>query len=140
MGAGSKIVMVNGANSDSVIWNAGGYAKLDLDSSFLGTLLARDYINVGAKAQALGPGGSCGGLFSALSYVSTGDAAQIGGDGCSGIASGFHVDSDSGVAYHAASQLVAFQVAEPPMWALWTSAFGFLALSIRRKRTALVAA
>jgi hypothetical protein len=51
MGAGSKIVMVNGANSDSVIWNAGGYAKLDLDSSFLGTLLARDYINVGAKAR-----------------------------------------------------------------------------------------
>ena len=136
MGAGSKIVMVNGANSDNVIWNAGGNADFGDGSSFLGTLLARDYIHVGANAKALGPGGSCGGLFSALSYVSTGDAAQIGGDGCSGIASGFHVDSDSGVAYHAAS----VQVAEPPMWALWISAFGFLGLSIRRKRTALVAA
>jgi cytoskeletal protein CcmA (bactofilin family) len=134
MGAGSKIVMINGANSDSVIWNAGGYADFGDGSLFLGTLLAEDHVHVGANAKALGPSGSCGGLFSALSYVSTGAAAQIGGDGCMGIASGFHVDTQ-GVAYF---QTTAIQ--EPATWILFVTSIALLGLSMRRKKVYRVAA
>jgi cytoskeletal protein CcmA (bactofilin family) len=134
MGAGSKIVMANGANIDSVIWNAGGYVMLDLGASFLGTLLATKYVEVGANAKALGPGGSCGGLFSALSYVKTGDAAQIGGDGCMGIASGFHVDTQ-GVAYFQTSA-----IQEPATWILFVTSLALLGLSMRRKKVYRVAA
>jgi hypothetical protein len=134
MGAGSKIVMINGANSDSVIWNAGGNADFGDGSSFLGTLLARDYVHVGANAKALGPSDSCGGLFSALSYVSSGDAAQIGGDGCRGIASGFHVD-DQGVAYFQTTE-----VPEPATWIIFVTGIALLGLSMRRKEVYRVAA
>jgi hypothetical protein len=128
MGGLSKIVMINGANSDSVIWNAGGYADFGAGSSFLGTLLARDYIHVGANAMALGPGNSCGGLFSAKSYVSTGDAAKIGGDGCSGIASGFHID-DQGVAYFQTAE-----IPEPATLIFFIISITLLVLSLRRKK------
>jgi hypothetical protein len=128
MGGLSKIVMINGANSDSVIWNAGGYADFGAGSSFLGTLLARDYIHVGANAMALGPGNSCGGLFSAKSYVSTGDAAKIGGDGCSGIASGFHID-DQGVAYFQTAE-----IPEPATLIFFIISIALLVLSLRRKK------
>jgi hypothetical protein len=128
MGGLSKIVMINGENSDSVIWNAGGYADFGAGSSFLGTLLARDYIHVGANAMALGPGNSCGGLFSAKSYVSTGDAAKIGGDGCSGIASGFHID-DQGVAYFQTAE-----IPEPATLIFFIISITLLVLSLRRKK------
>jgi hypothetical protein len=128
MGGLSKIVMINGENSDSVIWNAGGYADFGAGSSFLGTLLARDYIHVGANAMALGPGNSCGGLFSAKSYVSTGDAAKIGGDGCSGIASGFHID-DQGVAYFQTAE-----IPEPATLIFFIISIALLVLSLRRKK------
>jgi hypothetical protein len=128
MGANSKIVMVNGANSDSVIWNAGGYADFGAGSSFLGTLLAREYIHVGANALALGPGNSCGGLFSAKSYVSTGDAAKIGGDGCIGIASGFHID-DQGVAYFQTAE-----IPEPATLIFFVISIALIVLSLRRKK------
>ncbi len=128
MGAGSKIVMVNGANIDSVIWNAGGYTMLDLGASFLGTLLATKYVEVGANAKALGPGGSCGGLFSALSYVNTGDAAQIGGDGCRGIASGFHID-DRGVAYFQPTE-----IPEPATRIFFVTSIALLGFLLHRKK------
>jgi cytoskeletal protein CcmA (bactofilin family) len=134
MGGLSKIVMINGANSDSVIWNAGGNADFGDGSSFLGTLLARDYVHVGANAKALGPGGSCGGLFSALSYVSTGDAAQIGGDGCKGIASGFHADN-LGVAY-----FQTIEIPEPATGIFFVTSIALLGLSMRRKKVYRVAA
>jgi cytoskeletal protein CcmA (bactofilin family) len=132
MGANSKIVMVNGANSDSVIWNAGGYADFGDGSSFLGTLLARQHVVVGANAKALGPSGSCGGLFSALSYVSTGDAAQIGGDGCRGIASGFHFDEDLGMAYFQTTQTTV--IPEPATGILFVTSIALLGLSMRRRK------
>jgi hypothetical protein len=134
MGEGSKIVMINGANSDSVIWNAGGYADFGDGSSFLGTLLAKKYAHVGANAKALGSGGSCGGLFSALSYVKTGAAAQIGGDGCMGIASGFHID-DQGVAYFQTTE-----IPEPATGILLVTSIALLGLSMRRKKVYQVAA
>jgi cytoskeletal protein CcmA (bactofilin family) len=136
-GALSKIVMINGATTDSVIWNAGGYASLGADSILLGTLLARNNISVGAGAKALGPGGTCGGLFSALSYLSTGDGAQIGGSGCKGIAKGFEVDVD-GRAYH--TDTTPDVVPEPAMWALWMIGITFIGSSMRRKSANLVTA
>lgn len=136
-GASSKIVMIHGANSNSVIWNAGGYAALGANSLFMGTLISRNNISVGANAEALGAGQSCGGLFSALSYLSTGDGAKIGGDGCSGVGTGFKVD-DIGVAYHTSSSTGA--VPEPAMWALWITGFTLIGSSMRQRRIKTVAA
>ncbi|WP_317205310.1 ice-binding family protein [Janthinobacterium sp.] len=84
-GASTRIVLINAGAGDSVVWNSGGYSSLGASSSFLGTILARDYISVGANTSVTGAGVSCGGVFSATSYVSTGDSAQIGGGGCLGI-------------------------------------------------------
>jgi hypothetical protein len=140
MGGLSQIVMINGANSDSVIWNAGGYADFGDGSSFLGTLLASKHVFVGANAKALGPSGSCGGLFSALSYVSTDDAAQIGGDGCMGIASGFHVD-DQGMAYFQTAEVPEpAEVSEPAMGIIFVTSIALLGLSMLRKKVYRVAA
>lgn len=136
-GASSRIVMINGANSNSVIWNAGGYAALGANSLFMGTLISRNNISVGANAEALGAGQSCGGLFSALSYLSTGDGAKIGGEGCTGVGTGFEVDAD-GVAYHTESSVGA--VPEPAMWAMMIMGFGLVGTSMRRKGMVAVVA
>ena len=139
-GASSRIVMINGANSDSVIWNAGGYAALGANSLFMGTLISRGNISVGADAEALGAGQSCGGLFSALSYLSTGDGARIGGAGCTGVGNGFKVDN-AGVAYHVDSSGGGTSPApEPEVWALLLTGFAAVGLSMRRKGPAAVAA
>ncbi len=90
-GASTKIVLINSDGSDSVIWNSGGYASLGAGAAFLGTVLARDYISVGANASVAGLGGGCGGVFSATSYVSSGDGASIGASGCKGPGSGFSI-------------------------------------------------
>ena len=129
-GASSKIVMINGANSNSVIWNAGGYADLGANSLFMGTLISRNNISVGANAEALGAGQSCGGLFSALSYLSTGNGAKIGGEGCTGVGTGFKAD-ENGVAYHSNASVEA--VPEPAMWAIMVIGFGFIGTLMRRK-------
>ena len=138
-GASSKIVMVNGANSNSVIWNAGGYAALGAGSTFMGTLISRANVSVGANAEALGAGQSCGGLFSALSYLSTGDGAKIGGAGCTGVGTGFEVDSN-GVAYHTDSSDPTPAVPEPATWAMLMLGFGLVGTSMRRKSVVAVPA
>lgn len=90
-GAAMKIVLINADASNSVIWNSGGYTSLGASGEFIGTILAKDYVSVGAGTSVTGVGSACGGLFSATSYVSTGDGARIGGKGCSGIGSGFDI-------------------------------------------------
>lgn len=90
-GASMTIVAINTDASDSVIWNTGGYASLGASATFIGTILAKDYISVGAGTSVTGLGSSCGAIFSAASYVSTGDGARIGGRGCTEIGSGFNI-------------------------------------------------
>ena len=101
-GASTNIVLVNFGLNSSVIWNTGGYASLGANSTFVGTILANDYISVGAYAQVSGVGNSCGRLYSAASYVSIGDTSFVGADGCG--AAGDNLDIDpSGTAYYVSS-------------------------------------
>lgn len=90
-GASMKMVLINADDSARVIWNSGGYASLGASDAFIGTILAKDYVSVGAATTVAGLGSSCGGVFSTTSYVSTGAGARIGGSGCSGIGSGFDI-------------------------------------------------
>jgi len=82
-GGTSHIIMENVGANASVYWNSGGYITTGADSNVIGTLLAHTYIAVGAKAFVRDVGTSCGAVYSATSYVSAGDSAQIGGTGCS---------------------------------------------------------
>lgn len=87
-GASTKIELINAGAGSAVFWNTGGYASLGADSSFLGTVLATDYISVGAGANLKDLVGSpCGGLFSSTSYVSIGAGASVGSSGCSAVTS-----------------------------------------------------
>ena len=101
-GASTNITLINAGANSSVIWNTGGYATLGANSNFVGIILANDYISVGAHAKLTGVGNSCGGLYSAASYVSMGDSSSVGGYGCGGTGDDFNVDP-SGTAYYANS-------------------------------------
>jgi|TARA_R110001583_G_scaffold305_6_gene2748 hypothetical protein len=54
-------------------------------SNVIGTLLANTYVAVGANSTVSDIGTSCGAVYSATSYVSTGDSFVIGGNGCAAI-------------------------------------------------------
>jgi hypothetical protein len=82
LGASTTIEIVNGGEDSKVFWNVGdeaGYASVGAGAVFLGTILATDYIMVGAGASN---SSDCGGLYSATSYVSIGAGAQVGGTSC----------------------------------------------------------
>ena len=82
-GASTNMVLINAGVGSSVVWNTGGYASLGASSTFLGTILATDYISVGADVDFKNLANSaCGGLYSATSYVSIGAGARIGSEGC----------------------------------------------------------
>lgn len=128
-GASTRIVLINSDASDSVIWNSGGYASLGASATFIGTILAKDYISVGARTSVTGAGNSCGGIFSATSYVSTGDGARIGGNACTGIDSGFSIVD--GTAVRMTSMPA---VPEPSTWWMLVAGLGLLGLRVYRKR------
>ena len=67
IGANTNIVLDNVGENSSVIWNVLG------DSTG----------GAGLGYASLGVGGSCGGLYSATSYISVGATSVVGGDGCS---------------------------------------------------------
>ena len=82
-GASTKINLINAGANNSVIWNAyGGYAQLGASTDLIGTILANTYIEVGASSHVTGTDSSCGGVYSATSYVHGGASAVIGGAGC----------------------------------------------------------
>lgn len=128
-GASTKIVLINSDASDSVIWNSGGYASLGASATFIGTILAKDYISVGANTSVTGIGTSCGGIFSATSYVSAGDGARIGGNGCNGIGSGFNIVDGTAVRV---SNIPA--VPEPSIYWMLAAGLGLLGLLKHRKQ------
>ena len=99
VGANTNIVLDNVGDNSSIIWNIlgnqtpgphEGYASLGAGVDFTGVILANSYISVGAEvaevsgvgADVWGVGGSCGGLYSATSYVTVGATSIIGGEGC----------------------------------------------------------
>ena len=128
-GAAMKIVLINADASNSVIWNSGGYASLGAGGTFIGTILAQDYISVGAGTSVTGVGSACGGVISATSYVSTGDGARIGGNGCSGTGSGFEIVDGTAVRI---GNLQA--VPEPSTCAMLVAGLALLGVMRQRKR------
>ena len=131
-GAAMKIVLVNADASSSVIWNSGGYTSLGASGEFIGTVLAKDYVSVGAGTSVTGVGSACGGLFSATSYVSTGDGARIGGKGCSGIGSGFDIVDGTAV-----RSIDIPAVPEPSSYAMLVAGLALLGLMRQRKQARL---
>ncbi|TRW18302.1 ice-binding family protein [Glacieibacterium frigidum] len=126
-GANTNIVLIGGATANSIIWNTGSYASLGADSRLLGTLLSGGYISIGANTQVTGVGGTCGGAFSAASYVTAAAGATVGAEGCSGI--------DRGSASPPASPRLlpdGNAVPEPSTWALLLAGFAMVGRAMRR--------
>ncbi len=132
-GASTRIELRNPGLNNSVIWNTGAYSALGADSTFLGTLLTKDYISVGTNVDLIGVGSTCGGIFSTTSYVVLGANSTVGGRGCSGIGDGFRI-GDDGEAFQATTALPTNAVPEPATWAVMTIGFGLVGAMLRRRR------
>ena len=75
-GASTKIELVNAGANASVVWNTGGYFTTGAGTSFIGTVMSREYISQGADTLF-----HCGNLFSA-SYVSMGAGSHLTSTNC----------------------------------------------------------
>jgi MYXO-CTERM domain-containing protein len=85
-GGVSTVEVVNIGVNASVYWNShAGYITTGAGSNVVGTLLAHTYISVGAHSIVSDIGTSCGAVYSATSYVTAGDSAEIGGLGCASV-------------------------------------------------------
>lgn len=105
-GAGTVIQVINAAEKTSVVWNStGGYVSLGANANIIGTVLASTYISTGAFSSLTGSDNSCGGAFSATSYVTVGADATVGGTGCTGAVNNF-VIGDNGAASFVAGDSV----------------------------------
>jgi len=88
-GGVSTVELVNVGVNAQVYWNvknlvAGGYASLGDGADIVGTIIAQDYVMVGANAFVRNASaGNCAGVYSTASYVSIGANAVVGGAGCS---------------------------------------------------------
>lgn len=93
-GSGVNVVLDNVSAGSNIIWNVLGdstgtlpgpdlgHATLGAGVDFKGTILSTSYISAGAGAKMSGVGDSCGGAYSAFSYVSLGADAVFGSEGC----------------------------------------------------------
>jgi len=85
LGAGTILKVINGTPNTTVIWNVtNGYASIGANVDMVGTILAEQYIIIGAGATVTGSGDSCGGIFSGRSYVTVGANVSIGAHNCTG--------------------------------------------------------
>lgn len=117
-GGETKVKIVNGGANERVFWNVGsGYASSGDGAKIVGTILARDYVMVGANSTVKSSDGSCGGVFSQTSYVSTGANAIIGGEGCK---------STPGT--------TATPIPEPATYTLMLAGLGLMVFMIRPKK------
>jgi hypothetical protein len=91
-GADTKITVINDPlNNAEVWWNvrdqaSGGYASVGANAHIVGTIIAENYVSIGAGATVMAAstsGKSCGGVYSTTSYVSIGASAAVGGTDCS---------------------------------------------------------
>jgi hypothetical protein len=93
-GGDSTVELFNVGDNAQVLWNVGsvfspgGYASLGDGADIVGTIIAEDYVMVGANATVMHASaayGNCAGIYSTTSYVSIGANAVVGGAGCSSI-------------------------------------------------------
>jgi hypothetical protein len=78
-----KMINVNEGDNAQVIWNTGGYISIGDGANIVGTMMTDQHIMVGANTTVKNASdGSCAGLYSTASYVSVGNSAVIGGEGC----------------------------------------------------------
>jgi hypothetical protein len=84
-GANTTIELINpvaeGEGNNRIIWNSGGYTSVGAGAEIKGTILAHTYVSTGAGSTLTGAD-SCGGIFSATSYVSIGAFSKVGSEGC----------------------------------------------------------
>ncbi|KAF3998250.1 ice-binding family protein [Glaciimonas immobilis] len=133
-GGTTNIVLSNPGVGDSVIWNvSNGYASLGDGAHVIGTILARTYISVGANAVVTrADTASCGGVFSATSYVEAGDTAKIGGSGCSGTGINAHFGIDGGTAVHLSA--VTSPVPEPGTSGMLLGGLALIGCMVRARK------
>jgi UDP-3-O-[3-hydroxymyristoyl] glucosamine N-acyltransferase len=80
LGAGVKVIILNGTDNTRVIWNVtGGYVSMGANSNIVGTILANGYVVTGANSIISGAGDSCAGVYSS-SYIFIAAGATIGTD------------------------------------------------------------
>jgi hypothetical protein len=94
-GGDTTITVINDIYDNAEVWwnvsttaSPGGYASLGDGADVVGTIIAEDYVMIGANATVMAAstfGESCGGVYSTTSYVSIGAFAAVGGTGCSSI-------------------------------------------------------
>jgi hypothetical protein len=78
-----KMINVNEGDSAQVIWNTGGYISIGDGANIVGTMMTDQHIMVGANSTVKSASdSSCAGLYSTASFISVGDSAVIGGEGC----------------------------------------------------------
>jgi hypothetical protein len=82
-GANTKIELINPdpEGTNRIIWNSGGYTAVGAGAQIKGTILAHTYVSTGAGSTLTGVD-SCGGIFSATSYVSIGADSVVGSKDC----------------------------------------------------------
>jgi hypothetical protein len=84
-GANTTIELINpvaeGEGNNRIIWNSGGHTSVGAGAEIKGTILAHTYVSTGAGSKLSGVD-SCGGIFSATSYVSIGANSEVGSEGC----------------------------------------------------------
>jgi hypothetical protein len=88
-GGVSTVELVNVGVNAQVYWNVknlvpGGYTSIGDGADIVGTIIAQDYVQVGANARVMNVSNmNCAGVYSTTSYVSVGANAVIGGASCS---------------------------------------------------------
>jgi carbonic anhydrase/acetyltransferase-like protein (isoleucine patch superfamily) len=91
-GGDTTIELFNVGDNAQVFWNVGslsspgGYASIGDGADIVGTIIAEDYVMVGANATVMHASaayGNCAGIYSTTSYVSIGASAVVGGTACS---------------------------------------------------------
>jgi hypothetical protein len=82
-GAKTKIELINPdpEGTNRIIWNSGGYTAVGAGAQIKGTILAHTYVSTGTGSTLTGVD-SCGGIFSATSYVSIGVDSIVGSKDC----------------------------------------------------------